>query len=81
MRPDWAGRTAFLLALGVAVALTTIVLTAAVEDRPLTSGEVTAIATVFGATVGAVATYLGGQSKQPPPRDGDDHDDTEERMK
>jgi NhaP-type Na+/H+ or K+/H+ antiporter len=51
-----------VLALGVALSLLTVALAATFNGRQLSPEEVTAISTIFGATVGAVATYLGGRA-------------------
>jgi ABC-type Fe3+-siderophore transport system permease subunit len=77
---DWPGRAAFALAVGVAIALVVIVLQATFNGRQLENGEVTAISTVVGASVGAVATYLGSQATRtlPPPDDDDDDDDDDD---
>jgi membrane protein implicated in regulation of membrane protease activity len=58
---DWAGRAAFVLAFGIALSLVGVVGAAAFNGRALAPEETTAISTIFGATVGAVATYLGGR--------------------
>lgn len=58
----WQGIAAILLAVGVTGTLLTFAITGAVNGRmsPLTIEESSALTTVLGAVVGALAVYLGG---------------------
>jgi Mn2+/Fe2+ NRAMP family transporter len=56
------GKAAFVLCLGVAISLVIVVVAAATNGRALDPSELTAISTIFGAVVGAVATYLGSHA-------------------
>jgi hypothetical protein len=50
---------AIILAGGVAIAIITIALGATIHRGPIAPDESTLIATVLGAAIGAVATFLG----------------------
>lgn len=56
---DWRGLIAFVLALGVAIALVAGVLSAEITPGSVTPQEGSFFSTLGGAIVGAVATYLG----------------------
>jgi hypothetical protein len=59
---DWPGAIAFMLALGISlsmVLLITGVIIAVPQNRPLGEAASSLISTVFGAAIGAIATYLG----------------------
>jgi len=59
MPSDPRGIAALVLALGVAIAIVAIAVGAAVHSGPISAEESTLIATVLGAAVGALATFLG----------------------
>jgi hypothetical protein len=71
---DWRGPIAFILALGVATALVSGVLSAEITPGKVTSQEVSFFSTLGGAIVGAVATYLGVQHR---PKGREDMQETE----
>lgn len=84
MRHEWRGLAALVLATGVALAVVVIAVGAAWHTGPISQSESTVLSTVLGAAVGAVATYLGGASRDrvptssssPPTEVEDlDHDD------
>jgi hypothetical protein len=56
---DSAGLVALVLAVGVMIAFLVIATGAVVTDSPLTQEEQTLIATITGAALGAVSTYIG----------------------
>jgi hypothetical protein len=56
---DKRGLAAIILAVGVTIALVTIAIGAAIHTGPISAEESTLIATVMGAAVGALATFLG----------------------
>ncbi len=68
-RRDWRGVVAVIIASGLALCFILLALGAVLHTSrvSLTPEEAGAISTVLGATVGALATYLGGRSD-----DGDD---------
>jgi len=58
---DWHAIVVIILAVG---ATTTLILLAVMElqrDGHVTDAEATLLATVLGAVIGAIATYLGGK--------------------
>lgn len=57
--PDAKGLAALVLAAGVAIAIIAIAVGAAVHSGPISAEESTLIATVLGAAVGALATFMG----------------------
>jgi hypothetical protein len=60
---DWAGAVAFTLSLGVSgsmvVLMTLGIVGSMFHDRPMSEQGATVLSTLFGAVVGALATYLG----------------------
>jgi hypothetical protein len=64
---DWAGRSAFVLAVGVAIGWSVAVLFVVSPWRTTPVGDAAAnfLATLGGAMVGAVATYLGSTGRRP----------------
>lgn len=68
---DPRGLAALVLAVGSALALIAIAVGASVHRGPISSEESSLISTVLGASVGALATYLGGGGRRPSgPPDG-----------
>jgi outer membrane biosynthesis protein TonB len=63
---DWRGMTAFVLALGVAIALVAGFLAAELSPGAVTSEEVSLLSTLGGAAIGAVAAYMGVMHTNPP---------------
>ena len=63
MRGDWV--VALVLAIGVSVALVAGVLTAELTPTKVTSEEIAFLSTLGGASVGAVAAYLGTRHASP----------------
>lgn len=56
---DWRGIIALVLAVGVSIALVAGVLTAELTPTRITSEEIAFLSTLGGASVGAIAAYLG----------------------
>jgi hypothetical protein len=52
--------TAMILALGIALSALILCIETILHSGPVSSEEATVLSTVLGASVGAVATYLGG---------------------
>jgi hypothetical protein len=74
MLSDARGLAALVLAGGVAIAIIAIAVGAAVHSGPISAEESTLIATVLGAAVGALATFLGfhnGGEHHPEPEEHD----------
>lgn len=71
MGRDWRGPIAFVLAVGVSVALVSGVLTSELTPGAVTTQEVSFLSTLGGAVVGALAAYLGirhaGENGDTPP--------------
>ena len=55
----WAGIIAFVLALGVSVALAASLIIIALDPKPVDTDLIAVLTTIAGAAVGAVGTYLG----------------------
>jgi hypothetical protein len=72
---DWAGRSAFMLACGLAAGWAGGLLIAAIKGGPISEHSADLLATLGGAMAGALATYLGStlHSGVSPARRGDDH--------
>ena len=64
---------ALVLAIGVAASVVILCIETVVHSGPVSAEEATVLSTVLGATVGAVATYLGGAAvgRRHPPDDDD----------
>ena len=63
---DWTGAVAFTLTLGVSLSLfaaMTAAAFAAMDGRTITDVAATMFSTIFGAAMGAIATFL-GQSRE-----------------
>ena len=58
---------AVVLALGAAGAVIVVAIGAAVSGRGVTAAEGALLGTIIGASVGAIATYLGTRPNNPPP--------------
>jgi hypothetical protein len=56
---DWPGAVAFVLALGVALSMVIAIWGASTQDDAISEQGAQLLSTLFGASVGAVATYLG----------------------
>jgi drug/metabolite transporter (DMT)-like permease len=56
---DWAGPIAFVLAAGIAIAFTSVLIITAVQPTPLDVQLAGIVTALTGAAVGAVGTYLG----------------------
>ena len=61
---DWAGRSAFVLACGLAFGWAGALLLAAWEHGPVSQQGANLLSTLGGAIAGAVATYLGSTLHQ-----------------
>jgi hypothetical protein len=57
---DWRGTVAVILAAGIAVSVVSLCMGAVIQDETISNQGAALIETVLGASVGAVATYLGG---------------------
>jgi hypothetical protein len=58
-RLNWAGAVALILATGVSLSMIMAMAATMMKDRPLGEFGATVLSTLFGATLGALATYLG----------------------
>lgn len=56
---DWPGLCAFVLSLGVAASLVVAITGNALSDHSLTPVGAQLLGTIFGASIGAIATYMG----------------------
>lgn len=69
---EWRGPVAVILAVGVAGAIIILCLGAVLQDQTISTQGAAIIDTALGASVGAVAVYLGGRAraatKTPPPK-------------
>jgi branched-subunit amino acid ABC-type transport system permease component len=78
---DWRGLIALVLSVGVAVALVAGVLTAELTPTKVTSEEIAFLSTLGGASVGAVAAYLGirhrGDDEPPEPPEPEQSEEEE----
>jgi hypothetical protein len=61
---NWTGPIAFVLALGISVALATSLIVIALHPVPLDGPLESVLTTLAGAAVGAVATYLGTRGRK-----------------
>jgi hypothetical protein len=61
---NWHALVAIILAVGASTAIVLLAVMEVVRDGNVTAEEATLLATVLGAAVGAVATYLGGKDRQ-----------------
>jgi hypothetical protein len=57
---------AYVLAVGLVVALSVTAVGAVIHRGPISAEESALLSTSLGATVGALATYLGQQPPRPP---------------
>lgn len=61
---EWLSDTAaIILALGVACSIIILSINELTHPGHLTTDETTVIATILGAGIGAIATYIGGKVK------------------
>ena len=60
---------AVILTAGVSLSILALALGAVLQDEVISEQGATLLATAFGASIGAVATYLGGRMRS---RDGDE---------
>lgn len=63
---DLHGVVALVVAFGVMVAIVAMAITASIRGHEFSPDELTVVATILGAAIGAVATYLGGGRRPPP---------------
>lgn len=66
---DYRGLVAIILAAGIAISVLALCMGAVIQDDTISNQGAALIETVLGASVGAVATYLGGRTittRQPP---------------
>ena len=61
---------AVILALGIAASAVILCIETIIHAGPVSSEEATVLSTVLGASVGAVATYLGGGHHEAPSGEG-----------
>lgn len=66
---------ALILAVGVAASVVILCIETIIHSGPVSAEEATVLSTVLGATVGAVATYLGGAAIDRHRSSGDDEAD------
>lgn len=58
----WQGLVAVILAVGLTAAVVLLAVAELIHSGHVSTDEATLFATVLGATIGAVATYLGTRS-------------------
>jgi hypothetical protein len=61
---DWPGAVALVLALGISGSLFGAILALSLRGQSIGEFGANMLSTVFGATIGAIATYLGQASEQ-----------------
>ena len=66
---EWRGLVAIILAAGVAISVVALCMGAVLQDETISAQGAALIETVLGASVGAVATYLGGRGGNRPPKE------------
>lgn len=70
---DWRGYIAFVMAVGLAAGFASaLIMSASARTPPINETTATLLATLGGAMVGAVATYLGGVHRRRPDDDDDE---------
>ncbi|WP_146051065.1 hypothetical protein [Streptomyces noursei] len=67
MRWSWTGLIALILAVGVSIALCVSLIIVALSIHPISQQFAGVLSALSGATVGALATYLGGTRGGKPP--------------
>jgi hypothetical protein len=60
---EWAGLIALVLALGVAVSMAAAVISTMVSNQPITSEKANLLATMTGAAIGVIGTYIGAHGR------------------
>jgi hypothetical protein len=64
---DWTGPVAFVLSLGVSIALAVTLIAIALDPKPIDAAYSSVITTLAASTVGALGAYLGfGKAARPP---------------
>jgi hypothetical protein len=63
-RMDWAGACAFCLALGVGISMVVAIVGVVTQDQVVSEQGAQFLSTLFGAAIGALATYLGMARQQ-----------------
>ncbi|MGM9470245.1 hypothetical protein [Streptomyces murinus] len=63
---SWPGVIAMILAIGVSVGLCGALIIVSMSSRPVSQQFAGVLSALAGATVGALATYLGGANGRPP---------------
>jgi hypothetical protein len=58
----WRGIAALILAVGLAATVIILAIETIIHTGPVSTQEASLLSTVLGATVGAVAVYLGGHT-------------------
>ena len=56
---DWSGIIVFTLAIGVSISMVLIIVGAMMRTNPMGESAATMISTIFGASIGTIATYVG----------------------
>jgi hypothetical protein len=56
---DWAGAVVMVLALGVSLSMVVGIIGAVVRQTPVSEARAQLFTTLFGAAIGAIASYLG----------------------
>lgn len=71
---DWRGYIAFVMALGISIGFgAALIMSASARTPPINETTATLLATLGGAMVGAIATYMGmGRNIRPPDDEDDD---------
>jgi hypothetical protein len=60
---EWAGLIAFVLALGISISMVVSLIGAVLEDGPIDQQKSNLLATVFGASIGVIGTYIGAHGR------------------
>ena len=61
---DWPGAIAFVLAVGIACSMVLAICGEVFNREAIGQQGATILSTIFGAAIGAVATYLGGSRER-----------------
>jgi len=60
---EWAGLIALVLALGVALSMAAAVVSTMLSDQPISSEKANLLATMTGASIGVIGTYIGAHGR------------------
>jgi hypothetical protein len=60
---EWAGLIAFVLAIGISVSMVVALIGAVLQTGPIDQQKSNLLATVFGASIGVIGTYIGAHGR------------------